>query len=339
MKHWTAQEDAYIVHNKSLGSRALGENLNRSKDAVTSRFVRLRKDNNGRLPDVASLIGHAGDPNAISVANVSAGPAAAPSIPMPQPTTTGQPGWIKAIKQTLDEVVVLTITEFIQAQQSFSVYDLTQRIRHKCNSGLIDVTDVGRLPGGRHEILRSDVRSILEEFSDRSPNALSVTFNGNYRLFTPKTNSISDALAPAKPTFSSDFLKELMKNTLVKDKFCIGLQSIAYAVAVNPHLLPPGVTIIDVKDRLDLSAEVDTEMLLGGPDGKAYFDTEEDAKDALRAIVYNAAVSTGYDMGAGAPNFSAMAAQLLADGIVKITKVEDEDDDTIVDFDDSIDNN
>jgi hypothetical protein len=112
---------------------------------------------------------------------------------------------------TLQTAVLLAVKDFAQASKTFSIFELTQAIRTKCNNGQLEIPEVEVSGGGqyRFQIEHTKVKALFLELRDTGvfdPDfSLSEAFNqgGGYRTYTPSPIGTTTVGAPTSATPTS----------------------------------------------------------------------------------------------------------------------------------------
>lgn len=102
---------------------------------------------------------------------------------------------------TLQTAILMQVKEFAQAQQPFSVHNITQEVRSKVNSGTLEIPEV-EVTGAsfRFDIPHTKVKALFDELWRTGvfdPDfSLNRQFNGTYFEYTPTLNTPVAAPVP-----------------------------------------------------------------------------------------------------------------------------------------------
>lgn len=104
---------------------------------------------------------------------------------------------------TLQTAVLMVVKEFAKNNQQFSIFDITNSIRHKTSQGELEIPEV-EVQGAsfRFDIPHVKVKQLFNELQDTGifdPDfSLTRQFNGTFNVFTPSPINVS-APAPVVP--------------------------------------------------------------------------------------------------------------------------------------------
>ena len=107
---------------------------------------------------------------------------------------------------TLQAAILLQVQEFANAGRQFSVHNITQEVRNKANSGVLEIPEV-EVSGAsfRYDIPHVKVKAVFEDLWASgvfNPSfTLNRRFNGQYFEYTPTTNQ-GAPVTPATPSYT-----------------------------------------------------------------------------------------------------------------------------------------
>lgn len=113
---------------------------------------------------------------------------------------------------TLQSAVLLAVKDFANQGKPFSIFDITQSIRTKCNNGELEIPEVEMTGGGnyRFQVEHTKVKALFLELRDTGvfdPDfSLTESFNqqGRYRTYEPVAlGNLAAPLPPQAPQASA----------------------------------------------------------------------------------------------------------------------------------------
>lgn len=163
---------------------------------------------------------------------------------------------------TLRQAIIDQVNEFTDNYQSFSIYDITQAIRTKCNYHNLDIPecfggDYLHTPGGfayKYEIDHYTVRYLFHELNglefvlsaDHSP--------AGYIVYTKYVNSTTTSTPvvtqPTNTVNSSDIKSRIQQYLMNKSYSSVPVSFKKIQSAIKRGRRAPGVTVRDIRDMV-----------------------------------------------------------------------------------------